>query len=237
MDAQAATRLNQGIDILFARLNAGRSQDDLRFYRNNYGKLDFAFGIMEKRRDGDRNNRRFDHGPITVKQCDIIEQTSQSVEEIAERMRLLIIEKKDTTKISSPRMVSLDEVEAVAEKKLADLLASPRIAELLASRGTAGTAKAVAEQVVAATLPPEAIHVDQTVYVRKPKGKRESIQTMAKRLDAAIALWTERDKQLGGDGKLPFLRNRRVIKPGWVNKRQRDWDAFCLRGQQTVPSA
>lgn len=147
MDKAAANRIDRCVRTLHSRLGP-------KFYLNRYpDQPAIAFGFAEKAGTVFPDGKKWkDHGGITFKQLEIIESTSQSDEELMERIRKLILDKIDTTRSAqdAPKL-SMSDIEAIASKRVEELLAT-RLEAMLSSRAKADAlkAQAVADVVVRA---------------------------------------------------------------------------------------
>lgn len=201
-----------------------------RFYINHYPHIpQAAFGIAEKAKPGERHadgSKIKDHGWITRKQCQIIEATSQSEEEIKERIKLLIIHKKDTTRQAEKQpALELSQVEQMVRDAVEKALSAVAPAMPESQRET--EAHWIARQ---AAIASSIGNAEPELEPVRAKPKLSGIQ-MKKRLnkeqygailDREIEKWTNRAKILG-IGEPIFKKDGRNIDKRWIAQAEKRW--------------
>lgn len=156
MNEQTYVRISAAVDKLFRDLNGGKENGE--YYSVLMPGTRYLFGIMRKFKAGHPlpegvTKRYHTYGGITRKQCEIIEATSHDVAEISERIRLLIIDKRDTTISQSVPVSGIDpaELERRITERVNAILAArsdqPEKSGLIdRTRKTPGTDKRVADK-------------------------------------------------------------------------------------------
>lgn len=100
-----AERLNAAVDVMLRELNQGLPNGEYTIAWQP-DRRDLAFSISYKSRNNSRDRKTYQG--ITRRQAMVIEQTSHTIQEIADRMKLLIIDGKDTTKYDQPAPTGVD---------------------------------------------------------------------------------------------------------------------------------
>lgn len=180
MDPQAASQINAAVEQMFHRL---QGQNNGLWYIVRHTERDAVFSVMHKAPDGKRTNYK----PISPHALRVIAQTSESVGEMAERIRLYILEDKDTTKSASPvQGINHAEFERVVTERVQEAL----------------------KKLMGEMAPPAKQGLQPGRYLKNPKKLAD--------LKAEVELWTARAEQCGmpqpvlkKDGKLDgrWLRN------------------------------
>lgn len=180
MNQQAATRINAAVGQMFHKLSG---QKNGLWYIVKHTEKNAVFSVMHKAPSGQRT----DYKPITPHALRVIEQTSESIPEMAERIRLYILEDKDTTKSASPvQGINHAEFERVVTERVQEAL----------------------KKLMGEMAPPPKQGLQPGRYLKNPKKLAD--------LKAEVELWTARAEQCGmpqpilkKDGKLDgrWLRN------------------------------
>lgn len=152
-----------------------------------------AFSVHHKAPDGKRRN----YNPISVHTLRVIEQTSESLEEMARRIRLYVIEGKDTTQTAKVAGgVSAEEIEKIVQERLNEALKKFMLPE--ASKQGLQPAK----------------------YVRDPAvvAQNRAVQ------QAEYEMWMSRAKQMG-IAQPPLTTSGRIDKR-WIATAEKQWAKF-----------
>lgn len=221
MEAQAVARLDRAIASMFSELGP-------RFYINRYpGVPQAAFGVAEKLPPGQRTedgSHIRDHGWITRKQCQIIEQTSQSDAEVKDRIMLLILHKKDTTRMAEkPPAIELSQVEKMVADAVAKALAA--VAPTMDSFQRDVITKSISRGAVL----DEAIPQEPRVVKPKISGiqmkKRKNKEQYGAEIDKENKLWEDRAQMMGLDKPIYRTRDRRIDRR-WINRAEMRWQEY-----------
>ena len=173
MDPQAASQINAAVEQMFHRL---QGQNNGLWYIVRHTESNAVFSVMHKAPDGKRTNYK----PISPHALRVIAQTSESVGEMAERIRLFIIEDKDTTRSVSPvQGINHADFEKVVTERV----------------------NAALQKLLGEMAPPAKQGLQPGRYLKNPKKLAD--------LKAEVELWTARAEQCGmpqpvlkKDGKL-----------------------------------
>lgn len=208
MNQAAAARLDSitrpATGLLWIRLNAdqdGRSLGQRFRYQECPGnKKGHVFEVVEKAPTGQAwpEGKWRNHGGLTRRQAEILEATSQTDEELVERIVLLVIHKKDTTSVAQPEVqqaLSPDEIRAMIVEE----------------------AKKLAHQMVESAKH----EVGQGVQ-HKP---RKSPKEYGAAIDKELQLWTDRAALVGGEPPVIRKRDRR-IDGRWLRRFTPKWEAY-----------
>lgn len=207
-----------------------------QFYRQTYtARRDIAFGFAEKAVRGGpplpNGQRWMDHGGITYRQLEILSNTSQGDEELERRIYQLIFEKIDTTRTVEQSKVSVQDVEAMVEKRVAEIL-SRKLEQIQASRVSAEqVAKEASDEVLVSVSEGRT----EQVYPTGIQGKRRGeVQPRKQKLQAEKDQeWVEKAQQLG----IPLVRLASgKIHGNTVNRIKRDWAEY-LRNKEAEVAA
>lgn len=114
-------RLEAAKELMFRDLNRGNPNGEytVAWHPEN---PQIAFGVFYKSRSNTQDRKTYPG--ITRRQALVIEQTSDSIQEIADRMKLLIIDGKDTTRFDKPVPQGVD-------PEMLNRLVSERVEEFL----------------------------------------------------------------------------------------------------------
>lgn len=225
MDQRAAARLDSltkpSVGLFWTRLNTdpatGRLGDRFRHQEMPQNRMGWIFGVVEKAPPGTRwkdgSNWKL-HGGITRREGEILERTSESDEELVQRMIDLVIHKKNT---------AVAEAVAGAAPSL-----TPEQVQSMILEAATKLAKQMVEQAKA-----EAKGEVKVGLQHKPrKGYHQQREDKAKR----IALWTERAR-LCGIGA-PELRPRDGNLNGfWLRRAKKAWEAYSQKQPEAAPTA
>lgn len=193
MNKEAASRIDRCVKLLCQRLGN-------RFYLNRYpDQPQIAFGFAQKAEGFFPDGKKWrDHGGISFKQLEIIEASSQSDEELMDRIKKLILDKIDTTRSATqdaPK-ITMSDIEAIANKRVEELLAQ-KLEAILAGRAKAEDLK---QQVVAQVV----THADSgDMFIAQPKQglqlrkKGMIAKNKAKHQAETNEVWEGRAKTLG----------------------------------------
>lgn len=235
MNAQSSARLNSAIRSLFSELNAG----GVRFYVNSYpNNPRAAFGIAEKAPYGQLHpdgSKIKDHGFITRKQCEIIEASSQTEQEIQDRIKLLIIHKKDTTRTPErPPAIELSQVEIMVEEAVAKALAAvankenPLSPTAIRRLGTTIARETVKEESLTSITNEQPTNRPIPPIRGIQMKKRKSPSEYGAEIDAENKIWADRVNILG-IGDPVFRKNSRRIDEKWMAQAQKKWDEHLAK--------
>lgn len=222
MNAQAAARLdaitNPENGLLWTRLNTGPDGRNLvhRFRHNDDpgNRNGWVFAIAEKAPPGQQwqdGSKWKIHGGLTRKQAEILEATSQSDDELVQRMIDLIIHKKDTTI-----------AHAVAGQS--PQLTPEQIQGMILEQATL-----LAKQMV------ENAKIQQGLVKPKLGPHRPRHQIVQKKAER-IALWRERAALVPAMGEIRLRPRDGNIHGLWLRKAERLWETYVAQNPQ-VPTA
>ena len=191
MDSQAANRINAAVEALFHQLPSYKPGTWALTRHPSEKRI--AFSVYHKAPDG----KRTQYNPIPTHALRVIEQTSETVDEICRRIRLYVIEGKDTTQTAKPAQgMSAEEIEKIVQERLNEALKKFMLPE--ATKQGLQPAK----------------------YVRDPA--REAAAKAER--SAEYEMWMSRAQQLGI--AQPQLTTAGRIDKRWIASAEKAWKKF-----------
>lgn len=192
MDPKAANRINAAVDALFHRLPS--TAPGLWYMTKHPSEPRIAFSVMHKQPGVGRKNYR----GIPYHALRVIEQTSESLQEMTDRIYAYIVEERDTTQtspIGAGTTVTAADVDKMVEARVQEAL----------------------KKLLAQHAPAEKQGLQKGRYLKDEK--------KLSAMKAEVELWVNRAEQCGMPMPV-YAKNGRDLDGRWLRQAKRLWEQF-----------